>query len=111
MGQCKALLALVITTTAETGTAVATSALQDRHTTGVLQVPDTTRIMAKYIDQLLNGETGDGRFVRVRASTEFYVFPTETILPSHRSVTTTTNEGEASGSKTDTGEASVMIVR
>jgi hypothetical protein len=71
-------------------------------------VPDTTPIMAKYIDQLLNGETGDGRFVRVRASTEFYVFPTETILPTHRSVITTTNEGEASGSKTDTGTSPVM---
>jgi hypothetical protein len=104
----KALLALLITTTAQTGTAVATSALQAQHITGVLQVPDTTPIMTKYIDQLLNGETGDGRFVRVRASTEFYVFPTETILPTHRSVTTTTNEGEASGSKTDTTAAPIM---
>jgi type F conjugative transfer system protein TrbI len=91
----KALLALLITTSVQTGTAVATSAIQAQHTTGVLQVPDTTPIMAKYIDQLLNGETGDGRFVRVRASTEFYIFPTQTILPTHRSVTV--NEGEASG--------------
>ena len=49
-------------------------------------LPDTIPIFAKYLDQLLNGETGDGRFVRVRASTEFYIFPTDTILPSHRSI-------------------------
>ena len=105
----KALLALMITTTVQTGTAVATSAIQAQHTTGVLQVPDTTPIMSKYIDQLLNGETGDGRFVRVRASTEFYVFPTQTILPTHRSVTV--NEAEASGasgSKTEPDSAPVM---
>jgi hypothetical protein len=105
----KALLALMITTTVQTGTAVATSAIQAQHTTGVLQVPDTAPIMSKYIDQLLNGETGDGRFVRVRASTEFYVFPTQTILPTHRSVTV--NEAEASGasgSKTEPDSAPVM---
>jgi hypothetical protein len=105
----KALLALMITTTVQTGTAVSTSAIQAQHTTGVLQVPDTTPIMSKYIDQLLNGETGDGRFVRVRASTEFYVFPTQTILPTHRSVTV--NEAEASGasgSKTEPDSAPVM---
>jgi sugar/nucleoside kinase (ribokinase family) len=105
----KALLALMITTTVQTGTAVATSAIQAQHTTGVLQVPDTAPIMSKYIDQLLNGETGDGRFVRVRASTEFYVFPTQTILPTHRSVTV--NEAEASGasgSKTEPYSAPVM---
>jgi Bacterial conjugation TrbI-like protein len=105
----KALLALMITTTVQTGTAVATSAIQAQHSTGVLQVPDTTPIMSKYIDQLLNGETGDGRFVRVRASTEFYVFPTQTILPTHRSVTV--NEAEASGasgSKTEPYSAPVM---
>jgi Bacterial conjugation TrbI-like protein len=105
----KALLALMITTTVQTGTAVATSAIQAQHTTGVLQVPDAAPIMSKYIDQLLNGETGDGRFVRVRASTEFYVFPTQTILPTHRSVTV--NEAEASsasGSKKEPDSAPVM---
>ena len=70
----------------QTGTAVATSALQATHTTGVTTLPDTTPILAKYVDQLLNGETGDGRFVRVRAGKEFYVYPTETIEPQHRSV-------------------------
>jgi hypothetical protein len=75
-----------MTATMQTGTAVATSALQASHTTGVVGLPDTTPILAKYLDQLLNGETGDGRFVRVRASTEFYIFPTDTVLPSHRSI-------------------------
>jgi hypothetical protein len=35
----------------------------------------------------LNGETGDGRFVRVRSSKEFYVFVTDTVLPGNRTIT------------------------
>ena len=83
----KAFIALLMTATMQTGTAVATSALQASHTTGVTGLPDTTPILAKYLDQLLNGETGDGRFVRVRASKEFYVFVTETVLPANRTIT------------------------
>jgi hypothetical protein len=82
----KAFIALLITASMQTGSAVATSALQATHTTGVTALPDTTPILAKYLDQLLNGETGDGRFVRVRAGKEFYVYPTETIEPQHRAV-------------------------
>jgi hypothetical protein len=82
----KAFIALLMTASMQTGTAVATSALQATHTTGVTALPDTTPILAKYLDQLLNGETGDGRFVRVRAGKEFYVYPTETIEPQHRAV-------------------------
>jgi hypothetical protein len=91
----KALLALMITTTAQAGSAVASSAVQASHTTGVLQVPDTTPILNKYIDQLLNGQTGDGRYIHVRAGTEFYVFPTDTILPSHRSVVSASQTGDS----------------
>jgi hypothetical protein len=82
----KAFIALLMTATMQTGTAVATSALQASHTTGVVGLPDTTPILAKYLDQLLNGETGDGRFVRVAASKEFYVFVTETVLPGDRAI-------------------------
>ena len=82
----KAFIALLMTATMQTGTAVATSALQASHTTGVVGLPDTTPILAKYLDQLLNGETGDGRFVRVPASKEFYVFVTETVLPGDRAI-------------------------
>jgi hypothetical protein len=82
----KAFIALLMTAAMQTGTAVATSTLQAAHTTGVTALPDTTPILAKYVDQLLNGETGDGRFIRVRAGKEFYVYPTETIEPQHRSV-------------------------
>ena len=82
----KAFIALLMTAAMQTGTAVATSTLQAAHTTGVTALPDTTPILAKYVDQLLNGETGDGRFVRVRAGKEFYVYPTETIEPQDRSV-------------------------
>jgi hypothetical protein len=83
----KAFIALLMTASMQTGTAVASSALQASHTTGVVGLPDTTPILGKYLDQLLNGETGDGRFVRVRASKEFYVFVTETVLPANRTVT------------------------
>jgi hypothetical protein len=82
----KAFIALLMTSTVQAGTAAAGSALQAEHGASFVSLPDTTPIMAKYLDQLLNGETGDGRFVRVRASTEFYIFPTDTVLPSHRSV-------------------------
>jgi hypothetical protein len=82
----KAFIALLVTAATQTGTAVATSTLQAAHTTGVTALPDTTPILAKYLDQLLNGETGDGRFVRVRASKEFYLFVSETIVPSRRTI-------------------------
>jgi hypothetical protein len=82
----KAFIALLMTATMQTGTAVATSALQASHTTGVVGLPDTTPILSKYLDQLLNGETGDGRFVRVSAGKEFYVFPTEVTYPTRRSI-------------------------
>lgn len=82
----KAFIALLMTATMQTGTAVATSALQASHTTGVVGLPDTTPILSKYLDQLLDGETGDGRFVRVAAGKEFYLVPTEVIYPTHRSI-------------------------
>jgi len=83
----KGFVGLLMTAALQTGTAVATSTLQASHTTGVTAFPDTTPVFAKYLDQLLNGETGDGRFVRVRASHEFYVFVTETVLPAKRVIT------------------------
>jgi hypothetical protein len=92
----KAFIALLMTASLQTGTAVATSALQAEHTTGVTALPDTTPIMAKYLDQLLNGETGDGRFVRVRSSKEFYVFVTDTLLPGNRAINDQRNEDGAS---------------
>jgi hypothetical protein len=82
----KAFISLLITTATQTGTAIATSALQANHTTGVTAFPDTTPIMAKYLDQLLNGETGDGRFVRVRSSKEFYIFTASVVEPTKRSI-------------------------
>ena len=84
----KAFIALLITGATQTGTAVATSALQAAHTTGVTNMPDTTPIVQEYLNQLLNGQTGDGRFIRVPSATEFYIFPTETILPRNRSIVT-----------------------
>ena len=99
--------ALLITTSAQTGTAVATATLQAAHTTGVVGLPDTTPILSKYIDQLLNGETGDGRYIHVRAGTEFYIFPTDTILPSHRSVVTASQTGTPGNGNEPTSSAPV----
>jgi hypothetical protein len=82
----KAFIALLITAATQTGTAVATSTLQAAHTTGVTGLPDTTPILAKYLDQLLNGETGDGRFVRIRSSKEFYLCTTEVVYPQKRTI-------------------------
>jgi hypothetical protein len=70
------------------------------HTTGVTALPDTTPILAKYLDQLLNGETGDSRFVRVRASKEFYVFVTETVLPASRGIMEERTDQKRSDGKT-----------
>jgi Bacterial conjugation TrbI-like protein len=81
----KAFLALLMTTTGQIATSAANGVVS-RGFGGGVALPDTSAIQAKYLDQLLNGETGDGRFVRVPASTEFYIFPTETVLPTHRSV-------------------------
>ena len=80
------LIALLITAATQTGTAVATSALQAARTTGVTGLPDTTPIVAKYLDQLLEGKGGDARFVRVRASKEFYIFSASVVEPTKRSV-------------------------
>jgi hypothetical protein len=94
----KAFIALLMTATLQTGTAVATSTLQAAHTTGVTAMPDTTPILAKYLDQLLNGETGDGRFVRVRASKEFYIFPSTVVFPTQRSVGARRQQSESAES-------------
>ncbi len=80
----KAFIALLMTSTTQAATAAASGVLSREG--GGVSLPDTSGIMAHYLDQLLNGETGDGRFVRVPASTEFYIFPTETVLPRRRSI-------------------------
>lgn len=84
----KAFLALLMTSVNQVVTAGANSAVSGVHGGygGGVALPDTSQIQAKYLDQLLNGENGDGRYVHVPASTEFYIFPTETVLPLHRSI-------------------------
>jgi hypothetical protein len=97
----KGFVGLLMTAALQTGTAVATSTLQASHTTGVTALPDTTPVFAKYLNQLLNGETGDGRFVRVRASKEFYVFVTDTVLPAKRVITEEASAPVSSSSEHD----------
>ena len=110
----KAFLALLMTSANQAGTVAASSALSSSRFGGAVVLPDTTPIFAKYLDQLLNGETGDGRFVRVRASTEFYIFPTDTILPSHRSIVNQANmktEEPAPEISSDPGQAAIQLER
>ena len=110
----KAFLALLMTSANQAGTFAASSALSSSRFGSAVVLPDTTPIFAKYLDQLLNGETGDGRFVRVRASTEFYIFPTDTILPSHRSIVNQANmktEEPAPEISSDPGQAAIQLER
>jgi hypothetical protein len=97
----KAFLALLITSTTQVATTAANGVVSRGYGGGTV-LPDTSSIESKYLDQLLNGETGDGRFVRVRAGTEFYVYPTETVLPTHRTIVngaSVTDPGEQQQSK------------
>ncbi len=82
----KAFLALVLQGALTTGQSVATAAIQTPRTSSYLRMPDTSAVTAKYLDELLNGETGDGRFVRVPASKEFYIFPATVVEPQLRSI-------------------------
>jgi hypothetical protein len=83
----KAFLGILVASVAQAGQTAVGSVLQPSHSAQInYQLPDATGVIAKYTDQLLNGENGDGRFVRVRASKEFYVFVTETIIPGSRSI-------------------------
>ena len=110
----KAFLALLMTSASQAGTVAASSALSSSRFGGAVVPPDTTPIFAKYLDQLLNGETGDGRFVRVRASTEFYIFPTDTILPSHRSIVNQASmktEEPVPEISSDPGQAAIQLER
>ena len=110
----KAFLALLMTSASQAGTVAASSALSSSRFGSAVVLPDTTPIFAKYLDQLLNGETGDGRFVRVRASTEFYIFPTDTILPSHRSIVNQASmktEEPVPEISSDPGQAAIQLER
>jgi hypothetical protein len=83
--QGKALLALLATSILSAGQTAAGAALQAAHSSGFYQVPDTTPILAKYLDQMLNGRTGgDATYVYVPSSTQFYVVPSVTIYPNSR---------------------------
>lgn len=81
----KAFVALLATATIQGGTAAVSSKLSSGYGGGV-GLPDTTPVLSKYLDQLLNGSTGDARYVRVTSGTEFYIFPSETVLPLKRTI-------------------------
>lgn len=107
----KAFLALLIMNTTQVATSAANGVVSRGYGGGTV-LPDTTEVQAKYLDQLLNGQTGDGRFVRVLGGTEFYIFPTDTVLPTHRSIvnnaTITTDTPEHSDNPMIQAEREIM---
>lgn len=83
--QGKALIGLLVTSLIATGQTAAGAALQAAHSSGFYQVPDTAPIVAKYIDQLLNGRTGgDATYVYVKSSAQFSVVSSVTLVPATR---------------------------
>jgi hypothetical protein len=81
----KAFLGLLMMSTTQVATSAANSVL-NRGFSGGTVLPDTSQIEAKYLDQLLNGQTGDGRYVHVPGGTEFYFFCSDTVLPKNRQI-------------------------
>jgi hypothetical protein len=99
--QGKALLALLATSILSAGQTMAGAALQAAHSSGFYQVPDTTPILAKYLDQMLNGRTGgDATYVYVPSNTQFYVVPSVTLYPNSRSPDGTM-QGTAKGAESE----------
>ena len=81
----QAFLVLLMGQANQVVTAAASSAASRGFGGGVV-LPDTNAIQAKYLNQLFNGETGDSRYVHVASATEFYIFPTDSIMPRHRAI-------------------------
>jgi hypothetical protein len=107
----KAFLGLLMMSTTQVATSAANGVLNKGFSGGTV-LPDTSEIEAKYLDQLLNGQTGDGRFVQVLGGTEFYIFPTDTVLPTHRTIvnnaTVTTDMPEHSDNPMIQAEREIM---
>ena len=89
----KGTIGTLTTATMQAGTAYAGNAVS--HGLSGVVLPDIQGVWGKYLSQMLNGETGDGRYVHVAAGTEFYIFPMETTFPTHRRI-----DNKASVSKT-----------
>lgn len=82
----KAAVVLILEAGLQTGQ-TALAALAQAPRTGLsIQVPDTSVIRAKYLDQLVNGQQGEGRYVRVPVGTEFYVITASVLRPLSRGI-------------------------
>jgi type F conjugative transfer system protein TrbI len=81
----QAFLTMLMTTGNQAITAAASNAIPHGFGGGVV-LPDTSAFQAKYMDQLWHGSSGDARYVHVSASTEFYIFPANSIMPRHRQI-------------------------
>jgi hypothetical protein len=81
----QAFLTILMTTANQAVTVAASNAIPYRFGGGVA-LPDTSAFQAKYMDQLWHGSSGDARYVHVSASTEFYIFPANSIMPRHRQI-------------------------
>lgn len=65
---------------------LAGTALMASHTAAGFQLPDSTPYLMKYMDQALNGQTGDAKYVHVRSATDFYLWANKNIYPLDRSI-------------------------
>lgn len=65
---------------------LAGTALMASHTAAGFQLPDSTPYLMKYMDQALNGQTGDAKYVHVDSATPFYLWTSKNIYPLERSI-------------------------
>jgi hypothetical protein len=108
----KAFIALLMTSVNQVVTAGANSAVNSVSCGGYgggVVLPDTSQIQAKYLDQLLNGQTGDGRYVHVPAGTEFAIFPLETTHPLNRSIDNSASVKEDAPPLSDNPDVNAII--
>ena len=81
----KALLALTVQSLANSAGAMGTAAIA-KEGFSYFETPNAAPVLNQQIVQLMNGESGDGRYVHVRAGSNFYVFTCETVEPWKRAI-------------------------
>lgn len=93
-------IGVLTTAILQAGTAAAGSAVS-HGLTGV-SLPDVAPVWAPYLNKMVNGESGDSRYVHVPAGTEFCIFPCETTHPLNRSIdNSATNQEQAQPERND----------
>jgi hypothetical protein len=81
----EALIPLFVTYVLSASQNAAGAVLQASHTSGFYGSPDVAGVVAKYMDQLMEGRP-DTTYVRVDAGTQFWVYTSDTIDPETRAI-------------------------